>query len=119
MLNRYKKLAKRIILIIICVLNITGCGNSPKSKLGLEKDNPVSVEIWHYYNGVQKIEFDKMVDEFNKTAGKDEGIIVEAFNQGSLKELTDKIIDTANRKVGTGDMPNAFTAYADTAYEVD
>lgn len=119
MLNRYKKLVERTILIIICVLIITGCGSSTKSKYGLEKDNPVAVKIWHYYNGIQKIEFDKMVDEFNKTAGKDEGIIVEAFNQGSINELTDKIIDTANKKVGTGDMPNAFTAYADTVYEVD
>ena len=119
MLNRYKKLVERTILIIICILIITGCGSSPKSKHGLEKDNPVAVKIWHYYNGVQKIEFDKMVDEFNKTAGKDQGIIVEAFNQGSINELTEKIFDTANRKVGTGDMPNAFTAYADTAYEVD
>lgn len=106
------------IIFLICVLIITGCSNTTENKYGLDKNNPVSVEIWHYYNGVQKIEFDKMVDQFNDTVGKDEGIIVEAFNQGSINEITEKIVDTANKKVGTGKMPDAFMAYPDTAYEI-
>lgn len=119
MLNKCKKIGGRTISILICVLIITGCGTSPKNKYGLDKEMPVAVEIWHYYNGVQKIEFDKMVNEFNNTVGKDGGIIVEAFNQGSVNELTDKIIDTANKKVGTGKLPDAFMAYPDTAYEIE
>jgi len=106
------------IIFLVCFLIITGCSNTTENKYGLDKNNPVAVEIWHYYNGVQKIEFDKMVDQFNNTVGKDEGIIVEAFNQGSINEITEKIVDTANKKVGTGKMPDAFMAYPDTAYEI-
>lgn len=114
-----KTLIKTISITLLCFFSVTGCGSGSKNKYGLDKENPAAVEIWHYYNGVQKIEFDKMVDEFNKTKGKDEGIIVEAFNQGSIGEITDKILDTANKKVGTGKMPDAFLAYADTAYEAN
>lgn len=110
---------KIISVALLCFFIITGCSISSKNKYGLDKENPTAVEIWHYYNGVQKIEFDKMVDEFNKTVGKNEGIIVEAFNQGSINEITGKIIDTANKKVGTGKLPDAFLAYADTAYEIN
>lgn len=119
MLNRYKKVFKVTILLLMSFFIITGCGANKKNIYGLDKDNPVAVEIWHYYNGIQKIEFDKMVEEFNNTTGKDRGIIVEAFNQGSVNELTDKILDTAKKKVGTGKMPNAFMAYPDTAYELE
>lgn len=104
---------------LLCFFVVSGCSISSKNKYGLDKENPTVVEIWHYYNGAQKIEFDKMVDEFNKTAGKNEGIIVEAFNQGSVNEITSKIIDTVDKKVGTGKLPDAFMAYADTAYEIN
>lgn len=119
MLKGHKKMLKVTILLLISFFIIVGCIVSKKNIYGLDKDNPVAIEIWHYYNGIQKIEFDKMVEEFNNTTGKDKGIIVEAFNQGSVNELTDKIIDTAKKKVGTGKMPNAFMAYPDTAYEVE
>lgn len=107
------------IILVTCLISIAACGNNKNSKYGLDKNNPVAVQIWHYYNSVQKIEFDKMVEEFNKTAGKEKGIIVEAFNQGSANEIADKMLDTANKKVGTGKLPDAFMAYPDTAYKID
>ncbi|EKQ51341.1 MULTISPECIES: extracellular solute-binding protein [unclassified Clostridium] len=119
MFIKFNKWVKIVSVLLICFTIFAECGRSTSSKYGLDKEKPVAVEIWHYYNGVQKIEFDKMVDEFNRTLGKDEGIIVEAFNQGSISELTDKIINTANKKVGTGKMPDAFMAYPDTAHEVE
>lgn len=118
MLERFNKLIRISIVFTICLFIITGCANITENKYGLDKNNPVAVKIWHYYNGVQKIEFDKMIDEFNKTVGKDEGIIVEAFNQGSANEIKEKILDTSNKKVGTSSMPDAFLAYPDTAYEI-
>lgn len=114
-----KNFAGITITLIMCLFIITECGNVADNKYGLDKNNPVAIQIWHYYNGVQKIEFDKMIEEFNKTAGKEKGIIVEAFNQGSINEITEKIIATANKKVGTGKLPDAFMAYPDTAYEID
>lgn len=119
MIKNEKKLMRITIIFLMCMFVITGCSSINQNKYGLDKNNPVSVKIWHYYNGVQKIEFDKMVEEFNNTVGKDKGIIVEAFNQGSINELTEKVLDTANKKVGTGKLPDAFTAYPDTAYEID
>lgn len=119
MLKKCKNLTKIVIALMICLTTLTECNVISRNKYGLDKEDPIAIQIWHYYNGVQKIEFDKMIEEFNKGVGKDKGIIVEAFNQGSINELTDKIIDTANKKVGTGKMPDAFMAYPDTAFEVD
>jgi multiple sugar transport system substrate-binding protein len=79
----------------------------------------VNLEIGHYYNGVQKTAFDHMVQEFNETIGLKKGIIVEAFSQGNISDLTEKVVDAANKKVGAEDIPDIFAAYADTAYVVN
>ena len=104
--------------LTVCVMLVTGC-STDKSAVKLDSSNPVSLEVWHYYNGPQKIAFDDMVSEFNETIGQEKGIVVEAFNQGSVSDLLTKVSDAANKKVGADDIPDIFAAYADTAYELD
>lgn len=98
-----------------CSIPGANAGNLPK----LNPNDPVSLEIWHYYNGPQKSAFDAMVNEFNETVGMERGIIVEAFSQGNVTELANKVLDAAAKKVGAEEVPDIFAAYADTAYEVD
>lgn len=105
-----------ITFAFILIFILSGC--KPKNKI-LDPKNPVSIEIWHYYNGPQKIAFDEMVMEFNETVGLEKGIIVEAFSQGNINELETKIMESINKKVGADEIPNIFAAYADTAYMVD
>lgn len=56
----------------------------------LDPENPVTLTIWHYYNGAYQAAFDKLVEEFNNSAGKDLGIYAE-------------------------EMPDLFSAYTDSA----
>ncbi|MCI5910267.1 MAG: ABC transporter substrate-binding protein, partial [Oscillospiraceae bacterium] len=57
----------------------------------LSKDNPVTITIWNYYNGVQLIGFDEAVEEFNNTVGLEKGIIVEGYSKNSVSELADSV----------------------------
>lgn len=100
-------------------LMLTGCQSENGNSVALDPGNPVSLEVWHYYNGPQKTSFDSLVNEFNETVGLEKGIIVEAFSQGNVTELTEKVIAAAQKKVGTDGIPNIFAAYADTAYQID
>lgn len=107
---------------ICTVLCLTAGGCSLTEKQGtvkLDKDNPTTVTIWHYYNGTQLEAFDQLIQEFNETEGQKQGIIVEAVSQGNVQSLEDAVLDAAEQKAGTGVMPSIFAAYADTAYEVD
>ena len=56
----------------------------------LDPENPVTLTIWHYYNGAHQAAFDKLVEEFNNSVGKDLGIYAE-------------------------EMPDLFSAYTDSA----
>lgn len=108
-----------LVMGIALSITLAGCGASPASKIKLSPDDPVSLEVWHYYNGPQKEAFDEMVAEFNDTVGMEKGITVESFNKGNVNELTEAVLASANKKVGADEVPDIFAGYADTAYQVD
>ena len=94
---------------------LAGCG----AKSPLDPKDPVSLTVWHYYNGSQQAAFDALVEEFNDTAGRELGIYVESYSQGSVPDLESAVRDAISGKVGAAAMPDIFSSYADTAYEVE
>ena len=82
----------------------------------LDPENPVSLTIWHYYNGAHQAAFDKLVEEFNNTVGKDLGIYVEEYSKGSVSDLETAIQDAVNGTVGAEAVPDLFSSYTDSAY---
>lgn len=110
-----KFLRKLVCLAAVCTFGLTGCGkNNP-----LDPGDPVSLTVWHYYNGAQQVAFDTLIEEFNATAGKEKGIFVQGYSQGSVSDLEAAVRDSINGKVGAEVMPDIFSSYADTAYEVE
>lgn len=101
---------------------LTGCGENregaQKEVVKLDPNNPVSLTLWHYYNGAQQAAFDELVEEFNATTGKEKGIYVEGYSQGSVSDLEKAVSDSVAEKVGAQPMPDLFSTYADTAYAV-
>ena len=114
---------KQILLVFImsCLLALTGCFKKQETvkEVKLDPDNPVTITLWHYYNGAQQTAFDKMVAEFNDTVGREKGIYVETYAQGDVYDLRQVVLDAANKKAGASEMPDIFSAYADTAYEIN
>ena len=45
--------------------------------------------------------------------------MLEAYSQGNVNDLITKVEEAAEKKVGAGEIPDIFAAYADTAYKVD
>ena len=105
--------------IFCCILamgmGLAGCGN----KTPLDAQNPVTIEVWNYYNGNQLTAFDSLVQEFNATVGKENGIIVKSSSQGSVNDLETNVLAAIKGEVGAAEIPNIFMAYADTAYTAD
>ena len=101
------------LLCIIVLLLCTGCSSNNAAP------QPISITVWTYYNGTLLESFNTLVKTFNETVGKEKGIIVEAYSQGSVNELEASVMQSAEGKVGAAAMPNIFSAYADTAYALD
>lgn len=116
---------KRILKVISAALSaciICGCssaGSSSKTtSVKLNPDKPVSITVWHYYNGAQQARFDSLIDEFNASVGKQMGIYVEGYSHGSVSDLEKAVTSSMNGEVGSGDFPDIFSSYVDTAYSV-
>ena len=99
------------------VLGLVGCGGAQSTAQG--NTEPVNLSVWTYYNGDQLESFNKLVDTFNNTVGKEKNITVESYSQGSVNDLETQVMAAAQGKVGASAMPNIFMAYADTAYAMD
>lgn len=100
---------------------LTACGSLKKDEaktVKLDPDNPVTLKVWHYYNGNQQATFDKLLEKFNSTVGKEQGIYVEGYGHGSVADLDKALTSSVNEEVGAEDMPDIFSTYADTAYSI-
>ena len=111
------KISRRSFLAAAAVsaaaLAVSGCDAKTSKK------EVTDITVWNYYNGDQLETFSKLVDEFNATVGKEQNITVEASSQGSVNDLETNVLAAAEGKVGAAEMPNIFSAYADTCYAVD
>jgi multiple sugar transport system substrate-binding protein len=114
-MNHIRKAAKYMCLTAAAAVLLTGCGK----KNPLDPDDPVSLTVWHYYNGSQQAAFDTLVESFNETVGQEKGIYVQSYSQGSVSDLETAVRDSISGKVGADEMPDIFSSYADTAYEVE
>ena len=116
-----KKKCVAMMLIAIMTASLAGCGSSKDGSgksVKLDSDHPVSLTIWHYYNGAQQAMFDTLVKEFNASVGKEEGIYVESYSQGSVSDLEEAVNSSLNGEVGAEELPDIFSSYSDTAYAV-
>lgn len=118
-----KRRAAGVLLTVLMAVSLCGCGASggtsgKSAQVKLDPNHPVSLTIWHYYNGTQQATFDSLVEEFNATTGKDEGIYVEGYSQGSVADLEKAVTSALAGDVGAEELPDIFSSYADTAYDV-
>lgn len=100
-------------LLLAGTLALAAC-----SRTETPDSRPVHITMWHYYNGAQKDQFDKLVQEFNDTVGVEQKIIVETISKGSVNELQDAVYNSVDGKTGSDTPPDLCSSYADTAYDL-
>lgn len=119
-----------VLLPLILTASMVSCGENAETENSVESSksssvsanvskDPVTITIWHYYNGVQQMNFDSAVAEFNRTIGRDEGIIVESYSKDSIADLSENVIASVKKNAGAKEPPDIFATYAETAYVID
>lgn len=104
--------------VVLCLLG-TVLAASLFSGCAGKKSDPVTITVWTYYNGDQLDTFNDLTEKFNDTVGKKKGITVESKSLGTAEELETNVLAAADGEVGASEVPNIFSAYADTAYNMD
>ena len=108
-----KKYWKQIFAAALTMpLGLTGC-TSAKSPLNSKE--PVTLTMWHNFGGTIQETIDSLIDEFNSTIGRDQGIIINVTAISSSVELQKSLNMIAAGDPGAPEMPHITTGYPKTA----
>lgn len=105
-------------LCLVSVFLMFGCSKADQREKLLNNEKPITVTVWHYYNGNIKEKFDNLVNTFNETVGMDRGIVIEAQSQSDVNQLATAVYDAASKSLGAAPMPDIFAAYPENAFRV-
>jgi multiple sugar transport system substrate-binding protein len=112
---------KKVLLLGVLVMALFFVVNKAFNvkKDPLNPTKPITITIWHYYNGNVKDKFDAIVDKFNETIGVERGVVIDSKSHGDVQQLANAVYDAANKTIGSQAMPDIFAAYPDNAYRVN
>ena len=106
---------KRIILAGLCLClfagMLAGCG----TKEPLDNKNPVTLTMWHVFGSQTDSPMNDMVDEFNKTVGKDKGVVINVISVSNSSDIHGALLAAAAGNAGAGSLPDLFFCYPETA----
>ena len=66
------------VMLAVHVLLLCACTDSP-----LDPDKPVTLTMWHVYGAQARSPMNMLIDRFNQTVGKEQGIIINVTSVSS------------------------------------
>ena len=108
-----KKAIALCLALLILSMCFSGCGSSSP----LNPKEPVTLTMWHNYGGDMQRAMDYLIDQFNSTVGKEQGIVIDVTAISSSSELDKSLTMIVNGDPGAPDMPDIFTGYPKLAIQ--
>ncbi len=102
---------KKAIALILALVFLLGCLSGCGSTSPLNPKEPVTLAMWHNYGGDMQQAMDYLIDQFNSTVGKEQGIVIDVTAISSSSELDKSLTMIVNGDPGAPDMPDIFTGY--------
>lgn len=103
-----------LLILGLSAITLAGCQNPDRPS---PKD-PVTLTMWHNYGGEMQRTMDTLVDEFNSTVGKEQGITIDVAAISSSAQLNESLIMIANGDPGAPALPDIFTGYPKIAAQL-
>lgn len=112
-MRQIRKIFSILFIFIISAYCLSGCKRS-----GLDKNNPVTLSLWHVYGEQADSPMNRLIDEFNETVGMKKGIIVNVTAMSNASKIGEKLLDAHNKIPGSAEMPDLFFAHKSNALEL-
>lgn len=106
--KRWKSPLIILTLLFLFSFSMSGCGNSSKS------DEPVVLTLWHVYGAQVDSPLNKIIDRFNDTYGKDEGIFVQVTSVSNTNTIHEAVLAAGRKEPGAAELPDIFVSYPKT-----
>lgn len=107
----YETFWRDFCVALIMVTLLSGCSEPS----GLDPKHPVTLTLWHNFGGQMQATMDALVDEFNGTVGKENGVILSVTSISGSASVQEKLTMIAAGDPGAPEMPDITTCYPATA----
>ena len=108
---------KKAIALLLALVFLSGCLSGCGNSSPLDPKEPVTLTMWHNYGGDMQQAMDYLIDQFNSTVGKEQGIVIDVTAISSSSELNKSLTMIVNGDPGAPDMPDIFTGYPKLAIQ--
>lgn len=109
-----KKIIALFLMGLISLSMLTGCSGKTK----LDSKNPVTLNMWHVYGEQADSPMNRLVEEFNRTIGKEKGIIINVSLMSSTAQIGEKLLTAQKGEAGAMEMPDLFFCHNNNAAEL-
>ncbi len=105
----YVILAAALMLAAFC-----GCGGDS----ALNAKDPVTLTMWHVYGEQADSPMNQLVDEFNRTVGQENGVVIDVTLMSSTAQIGEKLLDAQRGTPGVPSMPDLFFCHNNNVAEL-
>ena len=109
-----KRMIALLLAVVLLLLSLAGCAEQS----GLDPDEPVTLTMWHVYGSQTESPLNDLIAQFNRTVGKERGIIVDVTSVTDSSAIDKMLTASANREPGAPPLPHLFVAYPRVAEQV-
>ncbi len=103
-----KKTMKKTLAFLLALTFALFCFSGCAKKSLLDPDNPVTLTLWHTYGEQANSPMNRLVSEFNKTVGKEKGIVISVKLMSSAAKIGERLREAQSGAPGALDMPDLF-----------
>lgn len=98
-----------IFLLLAVLLFCTGCSGTVK-----KEEVPTTITVWHVYGGQVDSPLNDLIEQFNRTVGKEQQINVQVTSVSNTNTIHELVLTAANREPGATELPDLFISYPKT-----
>ncbi len=107
-----KKIFSILLVLALSLCGLVACNNNETL---LDPNEPVTLTMWHVYGEQADSPMNKYIEEFNRTVGKEKGIIINVTMMSNASQIGNKLVEAQAGKPGTPDMPDLFFCHNNNA----
>ncbi len=105
---KYKGYLTVALIILAALFLCAGCG------IENQKEDPVTVTLWHVYGGQTDSPLNDLIEEFNQTTGAEENIRIKVTSVSTTNTIHEGVLAAAFGDPGAPELPDMFISYPKT-----
>lgn len=106
---------KKILALLTIIFAVLGCMTSCGEDTELSPDSPITLTMWHVYGEQADSPMNRLVNDFNKTVGREKGIIINVTSMTNSSKVGSELLEAQKGHPGAPEMPDLFFCHNNNA----